>query len=297
MRRLQRAGLFGGLIGVLLTAPFIPSGYSQKGKPFQPGCTLPFEEIKNAKLPIDKQCGKLGDSADPLNQLQSTFKNNFCAVGDPVRINFSTFDSLQTAAEQKKVPFGRKTLPNGKSVEMLPDKTQRESLKGIFTDPSGNKIGEGSVVTLEGFVFKAQHSNTTLLGGAGESVNCHSGTLARNDIHIALASTTSVTNECETVTAEISPHFRPTSWDRFDINPKTKAAAKGLPLEEARVRITGQLFFDASHSPCRKNPNGTFAKVTPARRSIWEIHPVYAIEVFDAKQKKFVSLDEFAKGK
>jgi hypothetical protein len=33
------------------------------------------------------------------------------------------------------------------------------------------------------------------------------------------------------------------------------------------------------------------------RRSVWEIHPAYAIEVFDKAKKKFVTLEEWAKGK
>jgi hypothetical protein len=40
------------------------------------------------------------------------------------------------------------------------------------------------------------------------------------------------------------------------------------------VRITGHLFFDASHRPCR----GT-SRPSPRRSSSWEIHPVYNIEV------------------
>jgi hypothetical protein len=37
-----------------------------------------------------------------------------------------------------------------------------------------------------------------------------------------------------------------------------------------------QLFFDASHTPC-KGQNDT--KTNPKRVSIWEIHPVYHFEV------------------
>ena len=38
-------------------------------------------------------------------------------------------------------------------------------------------------------------------------------------------------------------------------------------------RFTGQLFFDASHRPC---VNG---KGSPKRSSLWEIHPVYALDI------------------
>jgi len=38
-------------------------------------------------------------------------------------------------------------------------------------------------------------------------------------------------------------------------------------------RFTGQLFFDASHKPCR---NG---RGSPKRSTLWEIHPVYGVEI------------------
>ena len=33
------------------------------------------------------------------------------------------------------------------------------------------------------------------------------------------------------------------------------------------------------------------------RRAVWEIHPVYAIEVFDGSKNKFVTLEEWAQGR
>ena len=72
------------------------------------------------------------------------------------------------------------------------------------------------------------------------------------------------------------------SWNEighFEIyNSSTRKYVPNLALD-ARLtahpyRITGQLFFDASHKPCKngKGPN-------PKRISIWEIHPAYAIDV------------------
>jgi hypothetical protein len=43
------------------------------------------------------------------------------------------------------------------------------------------------------------------------------------------------------------------------------------------VRVTGQLFFDGSHSPCAGG------KGSPKRASLWEIHPVYALDVCSGK--------------
>jgi len=47
------------------------------------------------------------------------------------------------------------------------------------------------------------------------------------------------------------------------------ARLKSLPY-----RVTGQLFFDASHKVC---PCGT-SNCSPVRASLWEIHPVMKIE-------------------
>jgi len=62
-------------------------------------------------------------------------------------------------------------------------------------------------------------------------------------------------------------------------------------VEHHPVMLTGQLFFDASHSPCSGKKKITQneaeaegikqdpARGNPARMAVWGIHPVYAIEV------------------
>ena len=61
-------------------------------------------------------------------------------------------------------------------------------------------------------------------------------------------------------------HYRPKDWTRTILNGLTRRP----------VRITGQLFFDASHKPCH---DGKANKGDPRRMSIWEIHPVYQVDV------------------
>ena len=274
---------------------------------FQLDCTLPA--LTSQPLAIDKKCGREGDSSGESAK-QNEVKNRFCLPGaptEPSKLEFTTFDTLQQTAEQHHIPFGRKTLPDGTSQEQLPP--DRSLLVDLITGGQGQSLGEGSLVTLEGFVFKAQHSNVS----SGESVSCHTKGLMGNDIHIALAETkvgakaaTHGTKneieaaECETVTAEITPHHRSAIYNRFDTNPadflngaaqkpkKDKLKGHPLPLQSARVRMTGQLFFDGSHSPCINGHGG------PPRRSIWEIHPVFAIEVFETTQNKFIPFEEWA---
>jgi hypothetical protein len=281
---------------------------SQPQQPkFRLDCTLP--NLTTEPLAIDNVCGNGGNSAAGSNSAkQNNIKNRFCLPGaatTPIEIDFNVLDQLQKAAHDKGIPFGRKPVPNSnQTVENLPP--DRSVLVDLITDAQGRHLGEGTLVRLEGFVFKAQHSNTFVFSGTGESVNCNTKTLAGNDIHIALARTKAGTtnqseaSECKTVTAEITPHHRSAIYNRFDSNPvdflngqqqqagQDKLNGHPLPLKGARVRVTGQLFFDASHSPCTNGHGG------PPRRSIWEVHPVYAIEVFEAAQNKFIPFEEWA---
>ena len=122
------------------------------------------------------------------------------------------------------------------------------------------------VITLE--LILGHHRNDGLAlqdsnKGKGESVNCSHPGEEDNDIHIDLGQH-SDDDSCTSITAEISPHFRPGAW--FDI---VDAAFGDRPL-----RFTGPLFFDASHVPCKSGKHAS-----PARASLWEIHPVYAIDV------------------
>jgi uncharacterized protein YgiM (DUF1202 family) len=210
-------------------------------------CTLPFESIK-ASHSIDDSCGPEGKTQSALSQLQNAAKNNFCATGDPVLLTFDSFLKLQKAAEEDNIPFGGgQSLPKDRSV-----------LRNLSKSDSGATVGEGTVVRLVAFVVDAHYSNVS----NGETVNCNLKGKENNDIHIMLGQSADAA-ACDTVTAEISPHFRPAAWDQL----------AGHDLKYP-VRITGQLFFDASHRPC-KNGRGA----NPQRESIWEIHPVYAADV------------------
>ena len=224
-----------------------PARLVQDGQPFKPGCKLPFDDIKE-RHPIDDDCGIQGDATKPDHQIQNAAKNNFCGTGKPIPVTISTFVNLMQAAVDDDIPFGS-------SNKLPPD---RSVLHNLLSTPQG-KIGEGTVVSLVAVVINARHSNLS----KGESVNCKRGRKENNDIHIELGKTVD-DDPCTSVTAEISPHFRPSSWDEFD----------SYDFKNRPVRMTGQLFFDASHSPCKPGK-----RASPARISIWEIHPVYAIDV------------------
>jgi hypothetical protein len=129
----------------------------------------------------------------------------------------------------------------------LPDRTEVENL------------GEGNYVSYVALIRNAHYSDTT----GGEAVNCNQSGNPPNDIHIVLMSDPNDTDECHSTTAEMSPHYRPTNWTPNKLN------ALGKP-----VRIKGQLFYDNSHAICTAS-----SRPNPKRASLWEIHPVYSLEV------------------
>jgi len=134
-------------------------------------------------------------------------------------------------------------------------------LRNLPTD-SGN-LSEGDVVRLVAFVVDAHPSNAT---SGGETVNCKQNGVDFNDIHIVLGENSNKDDQCTSVTAEMSPHFRPAAWNATALNDSNAHL----------YRFTGHLFFDASHVPCKgSQPVGS----NPKRSSLWEIHPVYEVEI------------------
>lgn len=164
-------------------------------------------------------------------------------------LTFADFDSLQRAATSGATFGSDRVLPTDRSV-----------LAKLATTSAGT-IGEGTKVRLAAFVIDAHYSNVS----HGESVNCATPGPENNDIHIVLGETSHEDDTCTSVTAEMSPHFRPDVWTPDNLN--SHAATR-------KFRFTGQLFFDASHRPCIPGH-----RQSPPRRSLFEIHPVYAVDV------------------
>lgn len=263
-------------------------------QPFNVGCNLPFTGGQSHD--IDKHCPNEGCAKNENDKAQNRIKNNYCTVGPAVQISTASIDKLQAAVDQL-VQQG--TFKYGQAAPQPADRTKLHDLSTVDVNNNTVLLGEGKLVTFEGFVLDAKHDDTYVLGTGpqgfgGEGVNCKNSLFDWNDIHVALGETAAA-EECSSVTAEIIPHFRPALWERFDSNACTSPhVTNSLPIKGLRVRITGQLFFDGSHTPgpCA-GPHG--ANSFP-RRAVWEIHPVYAIEVFDAAKNKFVPLEEWAHG-
>lgn len=233
------------------------------------GSALPFAAIQ-VSHPIDQNCGIEGTpSAAANSHTQNKVKNNFCATGAGGKPETITPQALIDLQAKTTIPTGQGKEPS--------DRTPLE------------KLGEGKLVRMEAFLYEAHFADL----GSGETVNCNGATTALNDVHIALVAQAD-DQECTSVTAEISPHYRPATWDEIGnyetYNATTKKytpnAAMDARLRAHPYRITGQLFFDASHEPC---PCGT--SCSPSRASDWEIHPVYAVEVCQAGANCDVNTD------
>ena len=249
MRTLSKAvlgtALLGGIFSVSMADDF----------KLPPGCTLPFDSIATKPDPFVK-CGNDGSGTDgaPVSdpkKLEDNAKNNFCAdLTNKTTVDFKILKQMQAQAPD------RSTLTDS-----------RDSLHEFF-DVNGKKIGEGNVVRLLAFVKEAHTSDCE----GGEDVNCKTKGVENNDFHIPLVDPTKKNArglpECTSVTAEMSPHFRPAKWSEIDLKTPVKNP----------VRVTGQLFFDDSHEPC-KMVSGKLTGPNPQRISVWEIHPVYAFDV------------------
>lgn len=232
---------------ILLACPV----FAQDGQPFNPGCTPPFTAEPH---PIDSDCAIEGAGTDAPKKLESRAKNNFCAVGaggssSQARVTFVSFGRLQNLTEKQDFE-----LADG-----------RTGARGLYTTSDGIVVGEGDVVMISGFVIRADIANIS----HGESVNCKRGKSTWNDVHIHVAPTASKAkaNFCKAVIAEMSPHLRPDNWNGGNL-----MLADGIP-----VRLTGQLFYDTSHTSA-VCPSSTRDKAK-ARASSWEIHPVYRVDV------------------
>jgi len=236
-----------------------------------PECPLggsPFETHINempipnpSPHPIDALCPLGGtDDHNAAHRLQNAIKNDFTAVGNPITLGFNEFTFLQKRTDQL-IQSGQIQLTN----DGYP-KNRTTTLKNLMV-VNGVGIGEGSLVMLQGYIYGAHYSNTKFNvyshndRGKGESNNCKCNQVDWNDIHIALSDTaTPLTDECRTVTAEISPHYRSNEWSHFhdgqiaEIQALASGFLRGRVISNLSsgaqavvVRITGPLFYDWRH--------------------------------------------------
>jgi hypothetical protein len=236
-------------------------------------CTSPHFPPGSAPTTIDATSCTIAGSGG-AETLQNEAKNNFCAAGPARPITISEMVNLQAQVQQNSsIPFGS---THGHPLTSKPGPaTDRKPLQAL---------GEGTEVILQGFVLIARQEGA-------EGVNCGANIAnipTNHDIHIAIVDSASQQDECSGVVVEMIPHHRPASWTAQNV---MTISSKKLP-----VRVTGQLFFDSSHTPCQK---GTSVPGDPKRISLWEVHPIYEFDVCPqgdcSNGNGWVTLEEFVK--
>lgn len=231
-----------------------------------------------AALPhgVDTTCAMTGDATTAGDKAQDRVKNNLCAKAPASAVTITDLKALQTAVDASGVDYG--------SVHITPPHsgppTDRSTL---FTKLPSGSAKEGDLVSFIGYIVEAKP-------GSSETVNCHCDKPDAIDVHIALADhllnlpkapahastqqkrAITASNNAKlctsSIVAETIPHKRPAALELTAIEP--------LRDNKSIVKITGQLFFDASHRACKGTKPG---KEDPARVTVFEIHPVYDIEV------------------
>jgi hypothetical protein len=225
------------------------------------GKRLPFTAIAPSTDPMavcdaEGRTGSTQPSA--AKQRENTAKNNLWVTGVPTPVEFSDFSALQSAVGNSP------NLTTSRRVVEAPQKVTHGT------------VGEGSLVQLVAYLRDAHIADCMAPrngkgGESGEAVNCDFIGVKANDLHITMMPLTEPADECDSVTAEMTPHFRPDAWQMLDQQTPTKNP----------VRVTGTLFFDDSHQPCTSQRKPASIR-DPARRAVWEIHPVYALDVCTA---------------
>lgn len=196
--------------------------------------------------------------------------HSFAAVAAVVTCASATFAQPQTCPLQgdAKQPL---------ALELNPYKNREDAPPAAKINPnatlaavlaSGNDSTRWSredAAIFEGVVVGVK------IGGI-ETVNCHAKDPAHRDTHIELALDPNAT-EIQRVIVEVTPRWRAKMASIADWSTD---ALKQLLLGK-RVRVTGWLFDDLEHETEAENTNPGGAKNW--RATIWEIHPITAIEV------------------
>jgi hypothetical protein len=205
--------------------------------------------------------GPTGDVFTPSCMPFNGQKNS--AIDDHCGIQGGSSNPAKQAQSRAKNNLCASTGPSQpisyQDLKDLQAKASAEDLKNLADRSPLNKLGEGRYVEYVAFIQDAHYSDVA----KGEAVNCNIPGNDTNDIHIVLVQNPA-DDPCSSTTAEMIPHYRPAIW-----TDKNLMAVKQHP-----VKVKGPLLYDDSHTPC----SGT-SRPNPKRISLWEIHPVYSLQV------------------
>jgi len=175
-------------------------------------------------------------------------------------------DAKDSTTQHLNVLKRRLTIPSASNVDSAVTMTK---LTAPGDDTSRWHANEAAVI--EGYVADVKPGGT-------ESVNCHTKTTAYKDTHIELTLKPNGNDESTYVIVEVTPQMRRkvagrgTDWSTATLRQQ---------LRGRWIRVTGWLLFDVEHTENATNTNPGGRKIW--RATVWEVHPITAIEVLPQK--------------
>jgi len=135
---------------------------------------------------------------------------------------------------------------------------------------------EGAALTVEGFLFKVKvESSSPSAAKGGESTNCHARLASDVDWHMPLTANLG-DGEDVAIIVETTPRVRHQhpNWTTSRLKPWTAniGSHANASYNSQKVRISGWLMLDPEHKDMIDEG---------LRSTLWEIHPITKIEVFD----------------
>jgi hypothetical protein len=201
--------------------------------------------------------GCTGDPTHKIDPLLNRVKNAQLSARPARRITWPVLAELQAHVDNTL------RLRTGFGTQLTAQ--QRRSLKRIRT--SAGTLGEGMLVSLDGFISTQTGTAANPHAGGAESCNCGLTGDENVDWHINLGPS-ATSDEFHGIVVEVTPHHRVDEW--------TLDSLAALAAAHAKVRISGQLLFDNAHK-IRRTPDEN-KRGNPARFSLWEIHPIVAMK-------------------
>ena len=135
---------------------------------------------------------------------------------------------------------------------------------------------EGAAISVEGYLFKVKvESSGANAKSGGESTNCHAHLANDVDWHMPLTANVGE-GEDVAIIVETTPRVRKqhAQWTTARVKPWTAHIGNtpNASYNQEKVRISGWLMLDPEHQDMINNG---------LRSTLWEIHPITKIEVWD----------------
>jgi hypothetical protein len=188
-----------------------------------------------------------------------------------VEIGFNTIEDLQRKADQRHILQGM-ALPRRKNALR---NFHVASLEGTPVT-----LAEGAIVSIRGYVVGVPHVRRS----DQNSCNPTAGRSSRD--YVLNVGELAGDTEFDSIIAVITATIREvpdTSGEKPADGKWDLEKLRRIAREPSMIRVTGQLFYDSKHI-VNSDPEADLEN-EPRRLSLWEIHPVTAIDVCRMKNQ------------